>query len=415
MQTTRLLVLWATVFTANTMTIKAQENLSSDDLLKKARTTAFDQKNYPGAIGLCQQALQKSPGYTDIKVFLGRLYFWNDQKDSSRIILDEAMQSDPKHEDAAIAAGSIAYFNDQYQRSLEYCNQGLMYHPQSEELLLQKTKSLIELKRYTEALTITDSLLHKNYNLKDVRALVERVKDHRSKNKIGISYDYTHFQNQFDNPWHLASLDYTRQTNIGSFAGRVNYGNRFNESGVQFEADAYPSISKRLYAYINLGYSPDLPIFAKFRSGFSLYANLPAGFEADAGFRFLRFSENTWIYTGSVGKYYKNWWFNLRAYLTPDNDRISHSYSFSGRYYLGGADDYFSFSVGTGLSPDDRNQAVQLNSNYKLISRKASVGYRFSCKKLNIFSIGLGYANVEYLPKIKDNQVNASISYQRRF
>ncbi|RYG40897.1 MAG: YaiO family outer membrane beta-barrel protein, partial [Chitinophagaceae bacterium] len=138
-------------------------------------------------------------------------------------------------------------------------------------------------------------------------------------------------------------------------------------------------------------------------------------FEADAGFRYLNFDNDTWIYTGSVGKYYKNFWFNLRAYITPDDHRISQSYSLTTRYYLGGADDYFSLSIGTGISPDDRSQAVLLNSNYKLTTRKASAGFRFSYRKLNVFSFGVGYANVEYLPKTRDNQLNASVGYQRRF
>ena len=397
------------------MQVNAQETLSSDELFNQARTTAFEQKNYPAAIGLCRQALQKSPGYTDIKVFLGRLFFWNDQPDSSHKILDEALQADPKHEDAAVAAVDIAYFSDQYQQAVDYCNKGLLFHPQSTELLTKKTKCLIELKKYKEALLITDSLSLKGQPDKEIRSLVEKIKDYRSKNKLGVSYDYTHFNKQFDKPWHLVSLDYSRQTKLGSVIGRINYGNRFSESGVQFEVDAYPHISKHLYAYVNLGYSPDLPVFARFRSGLSLYANLRKGFEADAGFRFLRFSENTWIYTASVGKYYKNWWFNLRTYLTPDNVRVSQSYSLSGRYYLRGAEDYLSFSIGSGISPDDRSQAVLLNSNYKLLTRKASLGYRFSYKKLNLFSIGVSYANVEYLPKTKDDQLTASIGYQRRF
>jgi YaiO family outer membrane protein len=146
-----------------------------------------------------------------------------------------------------------------------------------------------------------------------------------------------------------------------------------------------------------------------------LYANLPKGFEADAGFRYLNFDNDTWIYTGAIGKYYKSYWFNLRAYVTPDDDRISQSYSLTTRYYTGGSNDYISISIGSGISPDDRSQTAQLNSNYKLQTKKASAAYHFSIKKMNLFYIGVNYANIEYQPKTKDNQVTASIGYQRRF
>lgn len=393
----------------------AAQTPSSDELLAQARQAAFEQKNYELAITRCRQALAQSPGYTDIRVFMGRVFYWNDQPDSARLTLQQAVTQAPDHEDASVAAASIAYFMDDYARALDYCNRGLQYHPSSNELRLLKAKILIAQKQYRAALTLTDSLLQQEPPVTEARVLANRIRDYRSQNRVGISYDYTHFAKQFDQAWHLASIDYSRQTPLGSVTARINYGNRFGESGGQVELDAYPRIAKNVYAYVNLGYSPDRPIFPQFRSGFSLYVNLPRSFEADAGFRYLHFSNDTWIYTGSLGKYYKNWWFNLRAYITPASSRISQSYSATARYYFDGADDYLSVSVGSGVSPDDRSQAVLLNSNYKLVTRRASAAYYFSYRKRNLFSLGLGWANVEYLPKTRDNQVNASLGYHRRF
>ncbi|QEC41571.1 YaiO family outer membrane beta-barrel protein [Pseudobacter ginsenosidimutans] len=396
-------------------TLTAQEKLSSDELLVQARSAAFQQKDYPKAIALCQQALSQSPGYTDIRVFLGRLYFWSDKEDSSRITLDQALRENPSHEDAAVAAASIAYFTNRYKEGLAYCETGLQHHPRSPDLMLQKAKILTAMRDYKPAARLADSLLTIDPKNTEARALSGRIRDYAASNRIGISYDYTHFDKQFSDPWHLISLDYGRQTKYGSIIGRVNYTNRFKTDGVQFEVDAYPSIAKNFYAYVNFGYSADDVVFPKYRGGFSLYANLPKSFEADLGFRYLNFGNDTWIYTGSIGKYYKSFWFNLRAYVTPDDDRISHSYSFTTRYYLGGADDFLHLSLGYGISPDDRTQAIQLNNNYKLLTNRISGGYRFTHRKLNVFLINAGFARVEYLPKTKDNQFTAGIGYQRRF
>ena len=67
-------------------TTKAQENLSSDEMFVKARKLAFDDKNYPAAIALTKKALLKSPDYTDIEIFLGRLYTFTDKVDSARVV-----------------------------------------------------------------------------------------------------------------------------------------------------------------------------------------------------------------------------------------------------------------------------------------------------------------------------------------
>ncbi|UTX49583.1 tetratricopeptide repeat protein [Chryseobacterium sp. MA9] len=59
------------------ITMYGQQNLTADELFVKARNTAFEQKDYTTSIALAKEALEKAPNYTDISVFLGRLYTWN--------------------------------------------------------------------------------------------------------------------------------------------------------------------------------------------------------------------------------------------------------------------------------------------------------------------------------------------------
>ncbi|MFP7655403.1 hypothetical protein [Chryseobacterium proteolyticum] len=49
--------------------IHAQQNLSADELFAKARTAAFENKDYTNSIVLAKQALEKAPDYTDISIF----------------------------------------------------------------------------------------------------------------------------------------------------------------------------------------------------------------------------------------------------------------------------------------------------------------------------------------------------------
>ncbi|MGV3510044.1 MAG: YaiO family outer membrane beta-barrel protein [Sphingobacteriaceae bacterium] len=398
--------------------LKAQD---SDDLFAQARNAAFNKKDYPLAIHLSNRALILSPDYNDIRIFLGRVYTWSDKLDSARIEFEKVLKQEPGHEDASFAYASLEYWNDASTKALKLINNGLKKHPESKDLLLLKGKVLNSLREYQEAERVISKLLKNDPKNTEARAIADRIKDNSAQNKVGISYDFVHFDKQFEDPWHLTSIDYSRQTKFGSVTGRVNYANRFKTDGLQFELDAYPKISPTFYTYTSVGYSAD-GIFPNYRAGFSLYANLPASFEADAGFRFLNFGDNTWIYTLSAGKYYKNYWFNLRTYLTPSVSALSHSYSMNVRYYYGGADNYVKFGVGTGLSPDESSNNFLIGgvaeSNtiaHKFKSSNVTLGFVHAFKTFNVLSASVNWLNQEYRKDTFGIQGTVSIGYQRRF
>jgi YaiO family outer membrane protein len=393
--------------------LKAQ---STDELFKNARLAAFDKKDYPAAIQLSRQALAISPDYADIQIFLARTYAWTDQYDSARKILATVVQSKPAYIDAWSAAIDVELWDDHYLTALELCNKGLQQGPANKELLLKKAKALSDLQRNYEATSIVKQLLKDDADNSEAKAFANRLKNNSYKNKIGITYDYTYFDKQFSDPWHIVSLNYTRQTKIGSFTGRLNYANRFKQNGVQVEADAYPHISKTFYSYVSVGYSNNVGVFPKYRGGFSLYANLPKSFEAEAGARYLYFTNSTLIYTAYIGKYYKNWLFGARTYLTPGNSSISQSYSLSARYYYkGDADNLVAFTLGSGISPDDRTNSTQLNTKYKLMSKKGSISWKFTLKRFNTFTVDAACINQEYQKDSKGNQLEFGVGYARRF
>jgi YaiO family outer membrane protein len=395
--------------------IQAQNALSSDELFADARKSAFENKNYQKAKELAFEALEKSPGYADVDIFLGRIYSWDHQYDSARMHFTKVLNANP-NEDASIAYADLEYWNDKYRNALEICNNALVNFPNSEELLLRKAKNLKALKNFDEAAEITRQVLKINSNNQQARALAVSIKEQLLKNKITISYENSSFDKQFDKAWNLASIAYSRQTKLGSVIARINYANRFSSNGLQAELDAYPQISKTFYGYLNFGYSGDVGVFPGYRAGMSLYANLPKSFEGELGIRYLYFTSGTKIYTASLGKYWSNFLFTARTYLTPSSTGISQSYNFSARYYLEGADDYFGLSVGSGFSPDDNTQNIQFsNKENKLSSKKISADFNHTFLKWTIISISAGIINQEYQPSERGNQFNISAGISRRF
>ena len=393
----------------------AQESQSSDDLFLLARNEAFENKNYKEAIRITQQALDQSPDYTDIAIFLGRLYTWDDEVDKARQVFSNLLQKNVSNTDFYMAYASLEYWNDQENRAIDIINLGLTYNPKSEDLLLLRAKVQFSMDMFLSTEDTLNELLLINPKNTEARMLATRLKEFSAKNAIGITYNLSHFDKQFEDNWHIVALSYKRATKYGSVVLRGNFANKFNDNGSQIELEAYPKLSKTFYMYVGAGYSNNVGIFPKFRTGASLFANLPKSFEGEIGFRQLHFSKNLWMYTASLGKYYKNYWFNLRTYLTPDSKNISQSYTGTIRYYTKGSNDYFGLIIGSGISPEEHRNNLLENELFKLRTFKIGVDYNFSVSKSNLFSISTMYFNQEYRPKITGNQFDVFIGYTKTF
>jgi hypothetical protein len=69
--------------------------------------------------------------------------------------------------------------------------------------------------------------------------------------------------------------------------------------------------------------------------------------------------------------------------------------------------------VGTGTSPDDRQNNILLTQNLK--AYKVSALYKWSVKKLNVFTINTSWENREYILGTYGNQINIGLGYARKF
>lgn len=374
-----LLVLCLFLFT----TLRSQGVKDVDEAFQQARKLAFSSQ-YEPAIDLCKKILLKSPGYTDVSVLMARVYYWSDKKDSAMHILEKVIGTKP-NEDAYIAYVDMLRWSDDNTKSLFYANEGLKKYPSSSDLAIRKARSLSNNGFNRDAYQVLDTLLRRDKKNTEARELSESIKRTMWTNSITLSVNYDYFKNQYgdsSNKWKFYSLSYSRKTKLlGSVIARFNMADRFRLKGYQGELDMYPSISKKVYGYFNFGYSKSFSLFPHYRFGGSLYRSMPKAFEVEAGLRLLYFGPKPVIlYVGSIGKYYKNFWFSLRGTFVPGTSdsvksSFSQSYQFITRYYTKTANDFISFQVGYGFSPDDRSKEY-LYTNPPLKSYKIGIGYQ---------------------------------------
>ncbi|MCT4604378.1 MAG: YaiO family outer membrane beta-barrel protein [Marinifilum sp.] len=386
----------------------AIQSESSSVKFKKAQQLAFN-GNRAEARKVCDSILAQNPEYHDARILIGRTFAWDKNYTEARKELQLVLDKDYDNKDAIFAFIDLEKWSGDLSKALFYCDYGQSFYPREEGFLLRKIKLQQEKGLEAKSLQTINELLEMNPGNEEAIKLFKAYKSARRKYALTIKHDFEHFEEPYIRRWHVTSLQLSRRNSWGSLIGKVNIGDlvksdeKLWSKGIskQFEVDAYPRISATNYMYLNYGYSPD-NLFPEHRAGAELYQKLPSKFEASAGMRFLRFDgssghKNVYIYTGSVGKYYRNYWFSLRGYFTPKDSEVSRSVFFITRRYLRDAKQYVGLELGTGTSPDEARGNVSNFDTYKYDSWKIRLAYQNQLidKRLT-YLLRAGYEKEEY-------------------
>lgn len=305
----------------------------------------ISENNRGQAVLMCQSILEDKPFYYDVRVCLGRIYSWEKQYDNARKELLLVLLKKPRHKEALEAIVNVEMWSGNYLEALEYLNVLLISYPVNERYLFLKVRVLFKLNRLESASQTNLELLELNPAHKKANEFDEKLKISRKRNAVAVAYELDVFDKIYD-PRHLLFMTLSRKTKYGTVIGRANAAKRFGKEGFQYEIDAYPRIRSGTYAYLNFGVSYST-LFPSKRYGVELYQKLPKSFEFSVGLRYLEFSSSSpKIITGSIGKYYKNYWFSLRPYFTPKSYGTSTSINLTIRNYLKNANNFISLTLG---------------------------------------------------------------------
>ncbi len=235
-----------------------------------------------------------------------------------------------------------------------------------------------------------------------------------SKNSIAIIHEQNHFDKQFSNPWFATSLQYKRKMHFGTAIARVTAANRFNKSGMQFEAEAYPKLGKKAYAYVAAAYSNDVPVFSKWRTGATVYLPLSKGWEPEIGYRQLHFDQSIWLGTAGVSKYAGSWLLNVRSFFSTKTPLSNGSVFITARKYFKNENDYLWLQAGKGISPDE-GRNIQLNNGGELSSSRIAAGAKCSLTKKLQAQLSAGWSRDNYATNTFGNQYFGSAGLDIKF
>lgn len=404
------LFLFTIFFLGFSLSSYSQDKRTTEALYTDARQAAFEENNYKKARQLAYKALERSPDYHGIRVFVARTLAWDKRYDEAREELKTVLAKDPTYKEALRASIDVEKWSEHPKQALAVTNNALNHYPEDLYFLNQRAGLLHKIGNTKEAKVQLKEILSLAPTNSEARKLLKDIKHEEFKYEAKISYRTDQFTDVFD-PWHFGILQLRRSTPIGSIIGRVRYGSRFATNGVQYEVDAYPSITKGLSAYLNAGYSSS-SIFPQYRFGISLYKSLPRSFQIEGGLRYLDFeSSQVTIYTASLSKYYGSYLFTVRTYIRPSTSGTSTSFGLLLRRYFGGPDTYIELNGSGGSSPADiefQQDIQQLNSWDLSLGGQIPLNYR------TIIEGSFGY-DFEEFPNYNRKQLTAKISLSYQF
>jgi YaiO family outer membrane protein len=347
-----------------------------DISFETARKLAFN--NYrKQAQDTLSTILTKYPNYDEIRAFLASTYSWDGDYKKATAEFNLILEKDTKNKSIWVAAINNQLYDNNPFVALEMTTKALDKFPNDIDVLFLKAKSQEKTENPLEALNTVESILAKNPEDKNASDYKISLNQMLRKNTIGIITAVDYYSTIFD-PMQYHSLKINRRTKYGSIIARANFNRRFNKNGMQYEIDAYPRITKGLYGYLNIGFS-NASIFPNLKYSAELFKMLPKSFEVSLGFRTLKYTTTTNIYTGSIGWYKGNNYFSFRPYLTPGDNGVSKSGAFTYRKYRSNADNYLGFIVGLGFSPEiDQYNNLAVVKYVNLKSQRISTSYYFT-------------------------------------
>lgn len=344
--------------------VAQSEELSVDELYEQARQYAFQEGDYEEARKWGYRALERSPNYHGIRIFIARLYAWESKYEEARKELNYVLERDSDNERALSVRIDVEKWDGKNKQALVWTRKALDAYPDNEEFLLAKGSTYEEMEEYDRARVAYKKVLSHHPDSRKARQWLRDLRLKQMKYGATLSYRRDSFSEIFD-PWTFWEFQLSRQTSRGSIIARVQRANRFSGKGLQFNIDAYPSIMEGMYAYVSGGYSGS-SIYPRYRFGFSLYKSLPAAFELSAGVRYLDFvSSRTTFYTLSLTKYKGSYMFTGTTYYVPSSGGSSGSVSLLAQRYFGNPATYIGITGGYGQASTEirfREDLTLLNS-----------------------------------------------------
>lgn len=409
MQKTLLLLSFLLVL-LSPLQLSAQDEAGPDELYRLARTEAFERENYAEAIRLAEQALSLAPEYTGIKVFLGRVYYWNGNTEKGTRILQEVLVEDPDQNQARISLADIYIETGRYAQALELMEEGLRRSPSDPDFLFKAGYSAEQSGKDRRALGYYRQVVQIRPSYPFVEQRINALNVSKQKWTATAQFSYDWIDQGFD-PWQLGLIRLGRRTEIGTIGLNVQYGSRFGLNDNELELYAYPILGQKTYSYLAISFSSG-EFFPEYRLSGNIYRSLPGRFETGLGYRYLSFSDaDVHVLDASLLKFTPRYRFGTRFFGALNNGNTDLTALLLLRRYFGNTDHFLDGRLGYGSAATEFNSAQDIR---RLDSWQAALQYQLPLGSL-MLRTELGYFNEEFRVGLSRNRYQMTLGVDYLF
>lgn len=385
------------------------QDLNADSMLQKAKVFS-EQHDYNAAITITKKLVDRYPGNSDYTIMLGRIYSWKGDYTNAANTLRPLTEKGGASTETFEALTNAYLWAKQYDSALLYTDQGLGQFPGNPTLTLNKALLLSETGKEKQALQLLHGLndsLHNDPKYRSVYTFLMRKK----KSMVSVYYLNTSFSNPGFTPWHLAYIEYKHNFKASPVIARINYGNLFNNSAFQFEAEAYPKLTKHTYLFVNLGLAGGKAVFPDIKSALELYTGWES-WTGSIGGRFLNFKPDpVYIITGHLGYQVKSWHVLYRPFITRSLNDWSVSHGVSIKRSNEAKESFVQFDFQYGVIPF---VFFTTNDVSRVNAIRFGIQYRFRIAERFFLHPAFMYEREEYYPELFRNRYNTQIGLSVR-
>lgn len=321
----------------------------SETLARQGRKLAVD-GDRKAAITLLEKGLAESPRDIDARLIYGIVLSWEGRYEEARRALDAVLETAPDYTDAREALIRVELWSGNPQRAEALATEGQQRRPAHAFYLLSRIRALVQQNRQKEALGYVTNFLDLEPGNKEARSLREQIENGLRTWRVGFDRSAVMFSGGVAT-WQETGVTFRGMTRWGRAGVRFATARRFSYRSQLIELDAYPRIRPGTYLYVAGAFSPDHQLFPSYRLAGEVFQTIGKGFEGSAGFRRFRFAEPFTMYTGSLARYFGQYWISGRTFLSHDEAGVSASMQVTARRYFGDFEKYVAFRYGYGASP----------------------------------------------------------------
>ncbi|MCL9805285.1 YaiO family outer membrane beta-barrel protein [Flavobacterium amniphilum] len=387
----------------------AQE--APDTIFSKAKTMAA-QNDYNASLALIKQLTSQYPDNLDYKLYLAQLYFWSQDYNASKTLLEPIVREKPNHKEATNLLIKTEFAIGNYETVIHKSKEAKnRFADNSGYYDLQEATALEKQGNEQKALAVLAAIPVNSEFKSEVNYLETQILK-KKKNTLAIGHLFTDFENS-PSSMNITNIEYGRKIGKNTFIGRINYGSTKSNHELQTEIDVYLKIKPKSYIYLNSGFAGNNGIFPQYKFATEYFQDFNK-ISASLGARYLIFDKDnsTLLFTGHLGANLKNWKIEYRHYLAETNKDWLSSSILNFRRNFEATESYVQLDLQYGSLPYFflNNESFERLSAYRI-----GINGKIRLQKNYFIQPVLMYEREEFIPDEFRNRYSVQLILSTRF